>query len=144
VGRFSEFADVRSPVEATFAYITDQDRLAEWNDHVQWAEVVGGRPVDVGSKLHQHRRRNGREFDLFFEVTGHDPPRRHVVEGSVFGVETIVSFTLQPEGAGTRVTMTADVRGRGLRRLLAPAVTGEMRKSTVAALAALRARLDVP
>jgi len=35
VGRFSESADVRSPVEATFAYVTDQDRLAEWNDHVQ-------------------------------------------------------------------------------------------------------------
>jgi hypothetical protein len=144
VGRFSEFADVRSPVEATFAYVTDQDRLAEWNDHVQWAEVVGGGPVGVGARLHQHRRRNGREFDLFFEVTGHDPPRRHVVRGSVFGVETVMSFALEPEGAGTRVTMTADVRGRGLHRLLASAVTSEMRKSTVAALAALRARLEVP
>jgi hypothetical protein len=144
VGRFSESADVRSPVEATFAHITDQDRLAEWNDHVRWAEVVGGGPVDVGSKLRQHRRRNGREFDLFFEVTAHDPPRRQVVEGSVFGVATVMSFALQPAGAGTRVTMTADVRGRGLRRLLAPVVTGEMRKSTVAALAALRARLGAP
>jgi carbon monoxide dehydrogenase subunit G len=144
VGRFSESADVRSPVEATFAYITDQDRLAEWNDHVQWAEVVGGGPVEVGSKLRQHRRRNRREFDLVFEVTGHDPPGRHVVEGSVFGVDTAMSFTLQPKGAGTRVTMTADVRGRGPRRLLAPVVTSEMRKSTVAALAALRARLGAP
>jgi hypothetical protein len=131
-------------VEATFAYITDQDRLAEWNDHVQWAEVVGGGPVEVGSKLRQHRRRNRREFDLVFEVTGHDPPRRHVVEGSVFGVDTAMSFTLQPKGAGTRVTMTADVRGRGPRRLLAPVVTSEMRKSTVAALAALRGRLGAP
>jgi carbon monoxide dehydrogenase subunit G len=144
VGRFSESAEVRSPVEATFAYITDQDRLAEWNDHVQWAEVVGGGPVTVGSKLRQHRRRNRREFDLLFEITDHDPPRRHVVEGSVFGVGTTMSFTLQPEGAGTRVTMTADVRGRGLRRLLAPVVTSEMRKSTVTALAALRAHLGAP
>jgi carbon monoxide dehydrogenase subunit G len=55
-----------------------------------------------------------------------------------------MSFTLQPKGAGTRVTMTADVQGRGLRRLLAPVVTGEMRKSTVAALAALRAHLGAP
>jgi hypothetical protein len=44
--------------------------------------------VDVGSKLRQHRKRGRREFDLFFEVTGHDPLRRHVVEGSVFGVDT--------------------------------------------------------
>ena len=59
----------------------------------------------------------------------------------MFGVDTTMSFTLQPKGAGTRVTMTADVQGRGLRRLLAPVVTGEMRKSTVAAL---RAHLGAP
>jgi len=144
VGRFSESADVRATMEATFAYITDQDRLAEWNDHVQWAEVVGSGRVQVGSELRQHRKRNKHEFDLFFEVTGHDPPRRHVVEGSVFGIDTIMAFTLQPEGAGTRVTMTANVQGRGLRRLLAPVVTSEMRRSTVAALAALRAHLGAP
>jgi Polyketide cyclase / dehydrase and lipid transport len=144
VGRFSESAEVPATVEETFAYITDQNRLGEWNDHVQWAEVVHDGQVEVGSKLRQHRKRGSREFDLFFEVTGHDPPRRHVVEGSVFGVGTIMSFTLRPVGAGTRVTMTADVRGRGLRRLLVPVVTSEMRKSTVAALATLRARLDVP
>jgi Polyketide cyclase / dehydrase and lipid transport len=144
LGRFSEAADVRSPVEATFAYVTDQDRLAEWNDHVQWAEVVGGGPVGVGSKLRQHRRRNRREFDLLFQVTCHDPPHRHVVEGSVLGVDTQMGFTLEPKAAGTRVTMTADVHGRGVRRLLAPMVTREMRRSTVAALAALQARLGAP
>jgi carbon monoxide dehydrogenase subunit G len=142
VGRFSESAEVRWPVEATFAYITDQDRVGEWNDHVQWAEVVGRGPVGVGSKLRQHRKRNRREFDLVFEVTGHDPPRRHVVQGSVLGLDTTMSFLLEPKGAGTRVTMTANVEGRGLRRLLAPVVTSEMRKSTVAALAALQARRD--
>jgi hypothetical protein len=144
VGRFSETADVRASVEDTFAYVTDQGRLEEWNDHVQWAEVVGDGPLEVGSKLRQHRRRGRREFDLVFEVTGHDPPRRHVVEGSVFGVDTTMSFTLEPRGTGTRVAMTAAVEGRGLRRFLAPVVTSEMRRSTVAALAALQRHLGAP
>ncbi|HWD42231.1 MAG TPA: SRPBCC family protein [Actinomycetota bacterium] len=144
MGRFSESADVPATVEETFAYITDQGRLAEWNDHVQWAEVIDDGRVEVGSKLRQHRKRGRREFDLVFEVTGHDPPRRHVVEGSVFGVDTTMSFTLEPSGPGTRVTMTASVEGRGLRRLLAPVVTSEMRKSTVTALAALPTRLGAP
>ena len=52
--------------------------------------------------------------------------------------------SLEPSGAGTRVTMTATVEGRGLRRLLAPVVTREMRKSTVAALAALQTHLGAP
>jgi carbon monoxide dehydrogenase subunit G len=144
VGRFSESADVVATVEETFAYITDQGRLGEWNDHVQWAEVIDDGRVEVGSKLRQHRKRGRREFDLVFEVTGHDPPRRHAVEGSVFGVDTTMSFTLEPSGAGTRVTMTATVEGRGLRRLLAPVVTSEMRKSTVTALAALQTHLGAP
>jgi hypothetical protein len=51
VGRFSESVDVRPTVDETFAYITDQGRLAEWNAHVQWAEVIGGGPVEVGSNF---------------------------------------------------------------------------------------------
>jgi carbon monoxide dehydrogenase subunit G len=144
MGRFSESVNVGATVEETFAYITDQDRLGEWNDHVQRAEVVDGGRVGVGSKLRQHRKRNKREFDLFFEVTAHDPPRRHVVTGSVFGVGTTMSFAVEPSGAGARVTMTASVQGRGLRRLLAPVVTSEMRKSTVAALAAFQTQLGAP
>jgi hypothetical protein len=45
-----------------------------------------------------------------------------------------MSFGMEPSGAGTWVTMTARVDGHGPRRLLAPVVTREMRKSTVAAL----------
>jgi hypothetical protein len=144
VGRFRESADVRPTVDETFAYITDQGRLAEWNAHVQWAEVIGGGPVEVGSKLRQHRKRNNRAFDLIFEVTSHDPPRRHVVEGSVIGLDTTMSFAVEPSGPGSQVTMMANVTGRGLRRLLAPVVTNEMRKSTVRALAALQQHLGVP
>lgn len=129
-----------SPPEA-FDFVTEQDNVAAWNDHVQSAEVVGGGPVQVGSQLRQHRRRGKREFDLTFRVVEHDPPRRHVVEGPVFGLHTRMAFLVEPRGSGSRVTMAADVSGRRARRLLAPIVTREMRKSTIAALAALRAQL---
>jgi Polyketide cyclase / dehydrase and lipid transport len=105
--------------------------------------VLGGGPVRLGSQLRQHRRRGQREFDLTFTVTEHEPPRRHTVEGTVFGVRTTMAFDIEPRQVGSRVTMTATVDGRGPRRLLAPIVTREMRKSTVAALAALRAHLQL-
>jgi hypothetical protein len=139
--RLSEETVVATSPEATFAYITDQTRLSEWNEHVQSAEVVDGGPVVEGSRLAQHRRRNNRDFTLTFVVTAHEPPRRHVVQGSVFGVDTTVSFEISAAERGSRVVMSADVSGRGWRRLLAPLVTREMRKSTLAALAALEARL---
>jgi hypothetical protein len=102
------------------------------------------RPGRGRLQLRQHRKRNNRAFDLIFEVTSHDPPRRHVVEGSVIGLDTTMSFTVEPIGPGSQVTMMANVTGRGLRRLLAPVVTNEMRKSTVRALAALQQHLGVP
>lgn len=141
MGRITEHADVAAGIEKTFAYVTDQSKLADWNAHVQHAEVIGGGPVVPGAQLRQHRRRNNREFDLVFQVAAHEPPRRHVVTGRVFGVDTTMEFALAPRGPGTRVTMDATVTGRGVRRLLAPVVAREMRKSTVRALAALRDQL---
>lgn len=134
MGRLRESAIVRGAQAEVFDFITNQSHVAEWNDHVQRVEVVGGGPVGVGSRLRQHRLRNNREFVLEFVVTAHEPPSRHVVEGSVFGVATTMAFLVEPADDATRVTMEAHVRGRGLSVLLAPIVTREMRKSTVAAL----------
>jgi hypothetical protein len=138
---FSEHADVVTSVERTFDYVTDQDSVTEWNDHVQSVDVIGGGQVGVGSRLVQHRRRGDREFDLNFTVIAHEPPRRHIVTGQVFGVDTTMAFTFAEHESSTRVTMTASVVGHGVRRLLAPVVAREMHKSTVSALAALEERL---
>ncbi|HEX6302202.1 MAG TPA: hypothetical protein VF148_17250 [Acidimicrobiia bacterium] len=92
----------------------------------------------MGSRVRQHRLRNKRDFVLEFEVIAHEPPTRHVVEGTVFAVATTVAFLVEPAEEGSRVTMDAHLRGKGPSRLLAPIVTREMRKSTVAALAELR------
>src|ERR687892_218878 len=104
-------------------------------------DVLGVRRCRLGSRLRQQRRRSNREFDLTFEVTAHEPPRRHTVNGTVFDVDTTMEFTFEPRDAGTRVTMAATVQGRSLRAPLAPLVTREMHKSTVTALQALKRQL---
>lgn len=141
MGRFRESAVVRGSPHEVFDFITDQANVAVWNDHVQDVEVVGEEPVGVGTRLRQHRRRNNRDFVLEFEVTAHEPPARHVVQGVVFGVDTTMAFLLEPADDQTRVTMDALVTGRGLSRLLAPVVAREMRKSTVTALDELQRTL---
>lgn len=138
---FSEHADVATSIDQTFDYVTDQGKVADWNDHVRSVEVIGDGEVGVGSRLVQHRRRGDRDFDLTFTVIAHEPPHRHIVTGQVFGVDTTMAFTFDEHESGTRVTMTASVTGRGVRRLLAPAVAREMHKSTVSALANLAAGL---
>ena len=141
MGRIRQGVIVRGSPAEVFDFVTDQTHVPDWNDHVQHVEVVGGGSVKAGSRLRQHRLRNNRASDLEFVVTEHEPPSRHVVEGSVFGVLTTMSFLIEAAGDGTQVTMDARVRGRGLSALLAPIVTREMRKSIIAALEQLRLRL---
>lgn len=143
MARFSETIRVSATPAEAFALVTDQDRVADWNDHVQRVEVVGGGPVQNGTQLRQHRRRNNRDFVLEFEITHHEPPRRHVVAGTVFGVATTMTFTVEPApNAGCNVTMAADVHGKWFGRLLAPLVAKEMHKSTRAALQQLKVLLE--
>ena len=123
--RFSESAILAASVEDSFDYVTDQAKLAEWNDHVQSAEVIGGEPVRVGSLLRQHRRRGNREFDLTFEVIEHDRPHRHTVKRAVFGVETLMTFEFTNQATGTLITQTAEVSGKGLRACSAGARSGQ-------------------
>ena len=93
MGRFRESVVVDQPPDAVFASITDQGRISEWNDHVQRAEVVGGGPVDVGSRLRQHRRRNKRDFALDFVVTASQAPPVDLT----FGFHTaVVGFGATP------------------------------------------------
>ncbi|HEX6208038.1 MAG TPA: SRPBCC family protein [Actinomycetota bacterium] len=141
MARFEEHVDVGTSVEETFRYITDQKQVASWNDHVQRVEVDGGGPVAPGTIIRQHRRRGNREFVLTFQVIDHESPRRHALRGEVFGTSTTMEFGLEPRGSGTRVSMAATVEARGLKGVLAPLVARQMRKSTVAALTALRERL---
>ena len=139
--RFSETTVVAAGVEDSFDYVTDQAKLAEWNEHVVGAEVLGDGPVGVGSVLRQHRKRGAKDFDLTFEVLEHDRPSRHVVTGTVFGVDTLMTFDFAPHGGGTRITQTAEVTGRGLRWLLARVVAKQMHTSVLTGLARLSTRL---
>ena len=140
--RFSESAILAASIEDSFDYVTDQAKLAEWNDHVQSAEVIGDEPVRVGSVLRQHRRRGNKEFDLTFEVIEHDRPHRHTVKGAVFGVQTLMTFEFTNQATGTLISQTAEVSGKGLRAPLARVVAKEMRKSVVTGLEQLRSRLE--
>lgn len=141
---FHESTLVGASAEQAFDYLTDQSKVAEWNEHVRSVDVVGDGPIGPGSVLRQHRRRGEKDFDLTFEVVQHDRPRRHVVTGTVWGIDTTMAFDVAPEAGGTRVTQSAEVRGRGPRALLAPLIAREMRRSVRSGLAELTGRLGRP
>jgi hypothetical protein len=83
-------------------------------------------PPRLGTRVRERTKPpGGKEFEQVVEFAEFDRPRRfraHVVEGP-YPVDG--AWSLEPEGAGTRVHFAAEGRLRGAMRLLEP-VTGRV------------------
>lgn len=118
--RFEFSVEVDRPPSEVFAYITDADRLPEWQSsavEVQWQ----GEKAE-GSRIHEVRKFLGRRMETELEVTEYEPDRR-------FGLRTIsgpvpfsVSQVLEPTNGGTRLMFVGEGEPGGFFKLAEPVV----------------------
>lgn len=83
--RVEQVIDIARPVADVFAYVTNPDRLPEWQKGtVQVSRDDGAGPLRVGDRLHEVHRAMGRSMRSTVEVAEIDPGRAFalkVVEG---------------------------------------------------------------
>lgn len=115
--RYTRAGFIPLPPPQVFDYFTDQRNLPKWSPQVVSSEVIGGGPVQQGSKFLQKRKQGKREMVSEVSVIAHEPPKLHTVRAKVMGVQTTFSFTCEPEGQGTRMSMSGEILGKGLARL---------------------------
>jgi carbon monoxide dehydrogenase subunit G len=127
VVRIAETFSVASPPEAVFDYMVDPANLRDWQTSKTRVE-----PVSEGAPRRGYRVREwtkppgGREFEQTVEFAEFERGRRlgvHIVEGPqpIDG-----TWTLAPEGEGTRVDFAAEGDLRGPVRFLGPLVRRAM------------------
>jgi uncharacterized protein YndB with AHSA1/START domain len=88
-----------APPETVWALITAFEKQSEWRQGVTKVTVAGGRVVE-------HHQRFG---EMGYRVAEMDPPRRLVTKeagGPEHGFTGSWEFLLQPDGPGTRLTIT--------------------------------------
>jgi hypothetical protein len=106
---FEATAVIRARPEQVWAILTDAPGYTDWDSSVARIEgrIAPGESIKLESKAAP-----GRSFPI--KVTEFDPPRRMVwsggmpIPGLFKGVRT---FTLAPEGDGTRYTMREEYTG---------------------------------
>jgi uncharacterized membrane protein len=121
-------AVIERPAGDVWAYAADIVRHAEWMT-VTDPRVVRGDGTQVGARGRERLRFGPFAWDVEFEVVEADPGRR-IAWRSLRGAPFDLAVTLDLEeagGASTRATYTADVRLRGLWRLLSPIVAMEVK-----------------
>ena len=117
-------AEIARRPEDVFSYVSDPERLPEWQDSVVSAHVEGGGPPAEGSKAITTRRVGRTERKMTMEVTEVSAPRAWAVRGIDGPVRGIVKGTVEPldDGARSRVTIELDFEGHGIGKLLVPLV----------------------
>lgn len=113
--------DVARPVQEVFAYVTDLERLGEWQPNVVSVTKETEEPMAQGTRLREVRRGPfGRKVEAIVEVAAYEPNRRFDLR--------IVSGPLPIDGShefheadgGTRIDFVAQGQPGGALRLAEP------------------------
>lgn len=133
----------RSP-EDVFAYLDDPSRHGEWQSQIVKSEVETAGPTRVGTRVRQTLRVGGREQEMNYEITEHDPPRSFAFRGLDGPVRPVGNGKVEPVGDGTRsrVTIELDFEGHGLGKVLRPVVVSQARKQVPEDQRQLKERLE--
>ena len=98
------------PRQAVFDYFRDFSKASEWRQYVVSMAAADDRPLGVGSRLRVNMEINGARQSFDLEVLTFEPPSlwRHRSYESDF--KGFIEYRFEPEGQGTRVTMTIEAK----------------------------------
>jgi len=117
---FTYSAHIDRTPEELFAFMLDFSKAPRWRSLVRTIELVGGGPVQRGSKVLVTMDVAGRERSATSEIWSYDPPRRLGFRNTASNITGQFEYDLRPEQGGTRITFTCDIKPHGIMWLLLP------------------------
>ena len=109
----------RTPAQV-WAFMMDFSNSPSWRTHVQEVRMLTDGPLRVGTELQVTSRSHGRVHATRCVVSAFETARRFAVRTSSKKATATFEYLLTPEGSGTIVTFTCDLRPHGLMWLLLP------------------------
>jgi hypothetical protein len=145
LGTFIVETFIARPPDEVFTYLRDLSNEAEWqSDHVSEVIVEPPGPARAGTRYHKVRRTSGGVQRFTEEIIEMDESARRWVDitrtGSFRGTKGM--WQIMPEGNGSRVRLTVEMRATGFWRLLMPVIDSSARKDLEAEFANLKKTLE--
>jgi carbon monoxide dehydrogenase subunit G len=121
--RIDQQFEIGRPVADVFAYVTDPEKLPEWQDTAISATNETGGPLRAGTRLREVRRAPfGKRVEQIVEVATYEPERAfalRIVDGPL---KVDGAYRFEGHGDHTHVDFTADGDVGGALKLVAPLV----------------------
>ena len=137
----SRITIARAPGDVA-AFAADPANAPSWYSRISSAELLTGPAVAVGTRIRFVARFMGRRMDHVYEITDLVPGERmtmRTAEGP-FPMET--SYTWEPDGRWTMMTLRNRGEPAGFARLAAPFIAPAMRRANRQDLESLKRLLE--
>jgi carbon monoxide dehydrogenase subunit G len=118
------------PIQAAFDFVADFANAAMWDPGVASSRraVPADQPVGVGTTFELGVRIGGQVAPMTYRIDRFERPDRVVLVGGGSGVDAVDDIRFTRSGTGTVIDYTADIRLRGIRRLIQPFLGGTFRR----------------
>ena len=113
--------------DRVFAYLSDFTTTTEWDPGTVLTERLEG-DGGVGTTYRNVSKFLGRETELTYTVVDHSPPARFALRGENATVVAHDTMEVVADGAGSRVTYTADFAFKGVAKWLAPLLAPALKR----------------
>jgi len=133
--RVERTATINAPPDEVFAYLSDLEKLSEWQAGVVSARRTSPGEMGAGATALVTREIMGNRVEAPLTVTEYDPPRRMAIGSEVSGVKAHATLDFAPADAGraTDLTFAMEIRGSGftgfMEGMIASAAGGDIDSS---------------
>jgi uncharacterized protein YndB with AHSA1/START domain len=125
--KIEDTIDIDRPPEAVFAYLTDPDKLPEWQTSTVAVKREASGPLTVGERFKEVHKAMGRELESTVEVAQSDPPRVFALRILDGALPLDGRWTFEPAGDGTRLHFVGEADVGGAKRLVRPLIARQFR-----------------
>ncbi len=101
--RAEESIFVERPIEEVFAYLTDLERVPEWQTNVLFLQAQSPGGLRTGAHFVELRKFLGRKVESIVEVTEYEPPHRYTIKVQSGPIPFEISNVLSESDGGTRI-----------------------------------------
>ena len=131
---------VNAPVQQTFDYFTDFDKLPQILHDAHFVEFKSPNRQGIGAKWEQRSGELENPTIAFHEITTYQEPNSFTMISLDSAAEETLEFKFQPKGENqTEVTMSIDAKTIGcLTAILAPLLKGSIQQSMTADLTKMK------
>ena len=133
---------VNRPVEEVWHFISNFENATRWSRGVLEARQTSDGPLGAGSTLQTVVKAFGRRRTADYLVTEYEPNHAFAFEVTAGPMTSRARYSVEPAGAGTRLTASGGAQATGLYKLLGPVLVHTLERHSQDDLSNLKRILE--